>query len=50
VPRERALAIIATQLPIEEKRRRAHHIVDNSGTVEQTRNQVEEVWAQMSGR
>ncbi len=50
VPRERALAIIAAQLPIDEKRRRAHHIVDNSGTVEQTRNQVEEVWAQMSGR
>jgi len=50
VPRDRARAIIAAQLPIEEKRRRAHHIVDNSGTVEQTRKQVEEVWAQMSGR
>jgi len=50
VPSERARAMIATQMPIDEKRRRAHHIVDNSGTVEQTRNQVEEVWAQMSGR
>ena len=50
VPRDRARAMIAAQLSIEEKRRRAHHIVDNSGTVEQTRNQVEEVWAQMSGR
>ena len=50
VPLERARAIIAAQLPIEEKRRRAHHVVDNSGTVDQTRNQVEEVWAQMTGR
>ena len=50
VPRERARAIIAAQMPIEEKRRRAHHVVDNSGTIDQTRNQVEEVWAQMSGR
>src|SRR5438552_545516 len=48
--RERARAIIAAQMPIEEKQRRAHHVVDNSGTVDQTRNQVEEVWAQMSGR
>jgi len=50
MPRERARAIIAAQMPIEEKQRRAHHVVDNSGTVDQTRNQVEEVWAQMSGR
>src|SRR6266513_1584370 len=48
--RERARAMIAAQMPIEEKQRRAHHVVDNSGTVDQTRNQVEEVWAQMSGR
>jgi dephospho-CoA kinase len=50
VPADRARAIITAQMPIEDKRRRAHHVVDNSGTVDQTRNQVEEVWAQMSGR
>ena len=50
VPPERARAIIAAQMPIDEKRRRAHHVVDNSGTFDQTRKQVEEVWAQMSGR
>jgi dephospho-CoA kinase len=42
---ERARAVVATQVPIEEKRRRAHHVIDNSGTVEQTRAQVEELWA-----
>ena len=47
---ERARAVIAAQLPIDEKRRRAHHVIDNSGTIEQTRSQVEEVWAQMTGR
>jgi len=29
---------------------RSHHVIDNSGTVDQTRRQVEEMWAQMSGR
>jgi dephospho-CoA kinase len=47
---ERARAMIATQMPIDVKRDRAHHVIDNSGTVEQTRSQVEEMWAQMSGR
>ena len=50
VPRDRAESMIAAQLPIDEKRRRAHHVIDNSGTVDETRRQVEEVWAQMSGR
>src|SRR5690348_10500766 len=50
LPRERAESMIAAQMPIDEKRRRAHHVIDNSGTVEETREQVEEVWAQMSGR
>ena len=50
LPSDRARAMIAAQMAIEEKRRRAHHIVDNSGTVEQTRSQVEEIWAQMTGR
>ena len=47
---ERARAVIAAQMPIDEKRRRAHHVIDNSGTLDQTRAQVEEVWAQMTGR
>jgi len=46
----RARSIIAAQMPIEKKRDLAHHVIDNSGTVEQTRAQVEEVWAQISGR
>jgi dephospho-CoA kinase len=41
---ERARAVIAAQVPIEEKRRRAHHVIDNSGTIEHTRAQVEQLW------
>ncbi len=41
---ERARAIIAAQMAIEEKRRRAQHIIDNSGTREATRAQVDTVW------
>ena len=50
LPAARAKAMIAAQMPIDEKRRRAHHVIDNSGTIEQTRAQVEDMWAQMSGR
>jgi dephospho-CoA kinase len=44
---ERARAVIATQVPMEEKRRRAHIVIDNTGTIEQTRSQVEHLWARL---
>ncbi|TMC51567.1 MAG: dephospho-CoA kinase [Chloroflexi bacterium] len=44
---DRARAIIASQTPIEEKRVRAQHIVDNSGSREATREQVKNTWAQL---
>jgi dephospho-CoA kinase len=47
---DRARAMIAAQMPIDQKRRRAHHVIDNSGTREETRRQVEEMWAQITGR
>ena len=50
IPAERARAMIAAQMPIDEKRRRSHHVIDNSGSIEETRLQVEETWAQMTGR
>ena len=40
---ERARAVIASQMPIEQKRRRAHHVIDNSGSREETRKQVAEL-------
>lgn len=44
---ERARAIIAAQLPIEEKKRRARHVIDNSGSLERTREQVRELWTEL---
>lgn len=44
---ERARAIVAAQMPVEEKRRRASHVIDNSGSLEQTRKQVRELWAEL---
>jgi dephospho-CoA kinase len=41
---ERARQMIAAQMPIEEKRRLAHHVIDNSGTLEETRAQVVQEW------
>jgi dephospho-CoA kinase len=45
---DQARARMAAQLPIEEKRRRATYVIDNSGDLESTRAQVEETWAQIS--
>jgi dephospho-CoA kinase len=45
--RERATAMIAAQMPIEEKRRQAHHVIDNSGSIEKTRAQTDQLWAQL---
>lgn len=41
---ERAGAVIAAQMPIDEKRSRATRVIDNSGTKESTRTQVDRLW------
>jgi dephospho-CoA kinase len=45
---ERARAMIAAQMPIDEKRRQAHHVIDNSGSIEKTRAQTDQLWAQLT--
>lgn len=47
VPRERALGMIAAQMPIEDKRPLADFVIDNSGSPERTRREVAEVWAKV---
>jgi dephospho-CoA kinase len=42
--REQAEARLAAQLPLDDKRKHATWIVDNSGTPEETRAQVERLW------
>jgi dephospho-CoA kinase len=44
---DRARAIIASQMPIEDKRRRANHVIDNSGSIEDTRAQVDRLWPKL---
>jgi dephospho-CoA kinase len=39
---------IAAQMPIEEKRRRAQHVIDNTGTREELRARVEQVWRELT--
>jgi dephospho-CoA kinase len=41
---DRAKAIIGSQMPIENKRMLAAHLVDNSGSREATRGQVDRIW------
>ena len=44
VSADKARAMISAQMPIEEKRELAHHVIDNSGTIEATRKQVQRLW------
>ena len=41
---------ISSQLPIEEKARRASHVIDTSGSFENTDRQVRELWTRLTGR
>jgi len=45
---QRAKAMMAAQMPIDEKRRQAHHVIDNSGSIEKTRAQTDQLWAQLT--
>jgi dephospho-CoA kinase len=40
---------VAAQLPIDEKRAMADHVIDNSGSPEDTRAQVEALYASLTG-
>jgi dephospho-CoA kinase len=44
---DRARSMMSAQMPIEEKRKLAHHVIDNSGSREATQQQVEWLWDQL---
>lgn len=46
--REAAEQRLAAQLPLDEKRRRATWVIDNSGPKEATRAQVDRLWRELS--
>jgi dephospho-CoA kinase len=39
---------IAAQMPIDEKRRRARHVIRNTGSLDQLRAEVERVWREVT--
>lgn len=43
-----ARARMAAQMPIEEKRRLATHVIDNTGDLDELRRRVERVWRELS--
>ena len=49
VDEKAAAAALNAQLPIEDKRRLADFLVDNSGPVEETRKQVKGLWVRLEG-
>lgn len=46
---EEARRRLRAQLPMEEKRRLADHVIDNSGSREETERQVRALWARLVG-
>ncbi|MGA8030211.1 MAG: dephospho-CoA kinase [Bryobacteraceae bacterium] len=45
--REEVLARLAKQMPLEEKKRYAHYIIDTGGEKEQTISQIHQIYAQL---
>ncbi len=45
--REQVLARLSKQLPLEEKKRHAHYVIETSGTKGETARQVEEVYREL---
>ncbi len=41
---QEALSRLQSQMPLEEKKKFAHHVIDNSGPVQATRSRVVELW------
>jgi dephospho-CoA kinase len=46
--RDEAERRVSAQLPIDEKRAMADHVIDNSGTLEETREQVRALVARLT--
>ncbi|GIW46628.1 MAG: dephospho-CoA kinase [Deltaproteobacteria bacterium] len=42
--KEEAISRIKSQMPVEEKVKHATYVIDNSGSLEETRKQVERIW------
>lgn len=45
---DRARSMLASQMPIDEKRESADFVIDNDGTREETRRQAREIWPRLS--
>ena len=47
---DEAIRRIRAQMPLEEKVRRAHRVLDNTGTIEETKRQVDELFEDVMRR
>ena len=50
ISREQALSRIRAQMPMEEKRRRATMVIDNSGSLDQTRDQAMHIYGRIKAK
>lgn len=50
ISRDEADQKIRSQMPVDEKAKLADYVIDNSGSMENTRQQVEHIWTELTGR
>ncbi|MFZ5801009.1 MAG: dephospho-CoA kinase [Candidatus Omnitrophota bacterium] len=48
MPREMILQIIGSQFPLSKKKKLADFIIDNNGSLKETKRQVDEIWLKLS--
>jgi len=48
IDREEAMRKIRAQMPLEEKKKRADYVIDNSGSLERTAQQVQDLWRRLA--
>jgi dephospho-CoA kinase len=47
IDKHQAQLALSAQMPIEQKRAKAQILIDNTGSLEETRRQVEAVWERL---
>lgn len=50
IDREEAMRKIRAQIPLEEKKKRADYVIDNSGSLDRTAQQVHDLWRRLASR
>jgi dephospho-CoA kinase len=49
ISEDEAANMLKSQLPIDEKKTYADYLIDNSGSLEETRKKIQDLWKELKG-